>query len=75
MMTNHDRAKFGRAAIAAGVPEPDRGEQGQTQNAIDTIVNVLHAAREGGMQMEVVVGSAIKAFTAEREADPREVGP
>jgi hypothetical protein len=66
-MTNHDRAKYGRAAIAAGQPDDDLRE---FQKAVATIVNVLHAVDELGLIMTPGAAHAIAWKTFQKEQSP-----
>lgn len=64
---NERRAQFGRAAVYVGTP--DRGQNDDRTDAIDTIANVLHFFREHDpdFSAEVLVGSAVFHYLEERE--------
>ena len=63
---NERRAAFGKRALDAGTP--DRGDDGERTDAIDTVANVLHHLRSvGEPEPAAMLSSAAAHFYAETD--------
>lgn len=63
-MTNEDRARYGREAIAVGTPDFTGNDE--HTNAVDTIANVLHAAAlTDTEEAAAIIASAMNHYTCE----------
>jgi len=61
MLTNAERAAYGRRAIEVG--DPDHAVNDTSTSAVDAIANVLHAL--DGADAESVLAAALMHFRAE----------
>jgi hypothetical protein len=59
-------AQYGRAAVDAGTP--DRGQEDERTDAIDTVANILHYLDSRGEQdPPAILASAVTHYYAEKE--------